>query len=75
MVHHIPFGKSDCDARKAVVGSQSADTIKLNFIKHSVLSIARRYGAGAALAERIKNVPLPFCYPTPQCRAGQNVTR
>jgi hypothetical protein len=30
MVHRLE--KSDCDARKADVGSQSADTIKLNFI-------------------------------------------
>jgi hypothetical protein len=32
MVHHLLFGKSDCDARKTDVGSQSADTIKLSFI-------------------------------------------
>jgi hypothetical protein len=30
MVHHLE--KSDCDARKPDVGSQSADTIKFNFI-------------------------------------------
>jgi hypothetical protein len=31
-----PARESDCDARKADVGPQSADTIKLNFIKELV---------------------------------------
>jgi hypothetical protein len=43
MVHHLPLGKSDCDARKADVGSQSADTIKLNFINWILESISVRY--------------------------------
>jgi hypothetical protein len=34
MVHHLRVGKSDCDAHKADVGSQSANTIKFCFRSH-----------------------------------------